>query len=166
MRSLLRFRFSTMLLLVLVVALLLSLFMLKRSQAILLAEVSRYRDPVNEAVADIIDQPLVLTYADGAPLEQFLKEIRLRSTGKAKLPRGVPIYVDPIGLSEADKTMASVVKKPPGADQLTLREHLNRVLKPLGLGFTIKSGFLMITFDESLDEEIDDAYLGFRDVLE
>ena len=62
--------------------------------------------------------------------------------------------------------MSSPVKKPPGADQLTLREHLKRVLKPLGLGFTIKSGFLMITSDEAVDEEIDDPYLGFRDVLE
>ena len=82
MRSLLRFRFSTMLLLVLVVALLLSLLMLRRSQANLLAELSRFRDPVNEAVADIVDQPLVLTYADALPLEQFLKDIRLRSRAR------------------------------------------------------------------------------------
>jgi hypothetical protein len=155
-----------MLLLVLVLSLLLSLLILKESETRLRADLARYRNPASEAIADLIDRPLALAYPDGASLAQFLKGIRLRSTGQPRLATGIPIYVDPIGLSETEQTMASVVKKPPADRTLTLREHLTRVLKPLGLGFVIKDGFLMITSEESLDEEIDDPYLGFRDVLQ
>ena len=166
MRSVLRFRLSTMILLVLALALLFRFVNLKQSQATLMADLSRYRNPVAEGVAESLDRLLLLSYQDGAPLDQFLRQIRLRSTGQPNLPFGIPIYVDPIGLSEAEKTMASVVTKPPADDKLTLREHLKRALKPLGLDFTIKDGFLMITSEESLDEEIHDPYLGFRDVLQ
>jgi hypothetical protein len=167
MTSVVRIRLSTMILLVVVVALLIRLFILKQSEAKLSGELLRYRNPVAEGLAEILDRPLVLTYPDGAPLEQFLKDIKLRSTGQPKLASGIPIYVDPIGLSEAEKTMSSVIKKPPVDDKLTLREHLKRVLKPLGLGFMMRSGFLMITSQEAVDEQADDdPYLGFRDVLQ
>ena len=113
-----------------------------------------------------MNRPLALTYPDDASLEQLLKDIKFHSTGQPKLPAGIPIYVDPIGLSEADKTMTSTVKRPPPDQNLTLREHLRRVLKTLGLDFTIRDGFLMITSQEALDERSDDdPYLGFSDVL-
>jgi hypothetical protein len=121
MRSVLRFRLSTMLLLVLILALLFRLFILRQSEAKLTADLLRYRNPVQEGLVELIDEPLVLNYPDGATLDLFLKDIKLRSTGRPKLPNRVPIYVEPIGLSEAEKTMASVVTKPPTDAQLTLR---------------------------------------------
>ncbi len=77
--------------------------------------------------------------------------------------------IDPVGLQEAEWSMLSQVKRPESADQLPLKEHLNRVLEPLGLGFSVKEGYLMITSKESLDLPIGDEgdpYLKFRDVLQ
>ncbi len=166
MKSALRIRLSTLLLLILLVAVAFRFVVLKRNEAKLMADLSGYRNTQSEAIADLVDQPLALTYPQQATLEVFLKDMKLHSAGGTKLPAGIPIYVDPIGLSEAEKTMASPVERPSAADKLTLREHLKRVLKPLGLGFMIKSGFLMITSEEAVDEPADeDPYLGFRDVL-
>jgi hypothetical protein len=161
-----RIRLSTMLLFVVVLALLVRLFILRQREAQLQLEISPYRNPRAEGIVDVMNRPLALTYPDDASLEQVLKDIKLRSTGQPKIPAGIPIYVDPIGLSEADKTMTSTIKRPPSDQKLTLREHLKRVLEPLGLDFTIKDGFLMITSQEAVDERSeDDPYLGFSDVL-
>lgn len=155
-----------MLLIVVILGMVSFLFILKRSETQVKAEISLYRDDVAEGVVDLMDRPLALTYADGEPLEQFLKDIKRCSTGQPKLPAGIPIYVDPIGLSEADKSMVSTVKRPPSDQRLTLREQLDRVLKPLGLEFVVREGFLMITSEEDRDKwPDDDPYLGYRDVL-
>jgi hypothetical protein len=157
-----------MLLIIVVFAMLVRLFILNRSEARLQAELSAHRDPVAEGIADLMNRPLALTYQDGAPLEQFLKDIKMCSVGQPKVAMaGIPIYVDPIGLSEADKTMTSTIRRPPSDQKLTLGEHLALALKPLGLEFTIRDGFLMITSEESVDESSDDdPYLGYRDVLQ
>jgi hypothetical protein len=166
MRSAGRLRLSTLLLFMVVLALLFGLFVQKRREAALQAALARYRDLVSEGIVEALDRPLAMTYPDGASLEQALKNLKLRSTGQPKLPKGIPIYVDPIGLSETDKTMTSTIKRPPTGEKLTLREHLERILKPLGLGFTVRDGFLMINSLESVDDEPDhDPYLGYRDVL-
>jgi hypothetical protein len=166
MRLGVRIRLRTMLLLVVVLALLVRLFILRQREAQLQLELAPYRNPRAEGIVEVMNRPLALTYPDGAPLEQALRDIKFRSTGQPKLPGGIPIYVDPIGLSEADKSMTSTVKRPQSDQELTLREHLSRMLKPLGLDFTIRDGFLMITSQEALDERSeDDPYLGFSDVL-
>jgi hypothetical protein len=166
MKSALRIRLSTMLLLVLLAAVAFRLVVLKRNEARLMADLSVYRNTQSEAVADLVDQPLALTYPNQATLAVFLTDIKRNSAGGTRLPAGIAIYVDPIGLSEAKKTMASTVEKPSTDEKLTLREHLKRVLKPLGLGFMIKSGFLMITSEEAVDDPADDdPYFGYRDVL-
>ena len=109
-----------------------------------------------------------MTYADGAALQEVLKEAKLHSTGRADFKFGIPIYVDPVGLQEAGKSLVSTVKRPPSAEKLTLGEHLRHVLDPLGLGYVVKEGFLMITSTESLDTETGDQadpYVEYRDIL-
>jgi hypothetical protein len=109
-----------------------------------------------------------LSYADGAALEEVLKETKLRSSGRPKLKSGIPIYVDPIGLQEIEKSMTSPVSRPPSADKLTLGEHLRSALDPLGSGCVVKDGFLMIMAKESLDAETEDGinpFLVYRDAL-
>ncbi len=166
MKSDRRMRLSTLLLLMVVVALLFGLFVQKRRELELQAALLPYRNQTNEGLLDVLDRPLALTYPDGASLEQALKNLKLVSMGQPKLPKGIPIYVDPIGLSEADKTMTSTIKRPTTGEKLSLRDHLDRMLKPLGLGFTVRDGFLMITSLEAVDDRPDDdPYLGYRDVL-
>jgi hypothetical protein len=163
-----RIRLSTLLLWMIVIALFVGLYTQQRRTAELRATLSLYRDPATEGIFDVLDQPLALTYADGAHLEAVLKEIKLRSTGWPKLKSGIPIYVDPIGLQEAEKSMTSPVRRPLPVDRLTLGEHIRSVLGPLGLGYVVKDGFLMVTSSESLEMETGDAidpYRQYRDVL-
>jgi hypothetical protein len=158
-------RLSTLLLLLVVFAFLFGLFLQKRRERELQAALLPYRDQTAEAIFTTLDQALALTYPDGAPLQDALKNIRLLSTGP-RLPAGIPIYVDPYGLATAHQTMKSPVKKPRNQN-LTLRKHLSEILKSLGLAFTIRGRILMITTENvvTLDPE-DDPYLGFRDVLQ
>jgi hypothetical protein len=164
-----RIRLSTLLLLVVVLAITIDLYLVRRRQAQTLAALTLYRQPRTEGIYDVLDQPAVTTYPDGGTLEDVLKDIKRCATRALKLPSGVPIYVDPIGLQEAERSMLSKVKRPESADQLPLKEHLNRVLEPLGLGFSVKEGYLMITSKESLDLPVGDEvdpYVKFRDVLQ
>ena len=170
--SLRRIRLSTLLLWIVVAALVIGLYVQRRREAQLLADLSVYRNPRQEGIYDALDEPIPLTYADGAHLDDVLKEIKKQTTKNPKLPKlptGIPIYVDPLGLQEAEKSLNSEVKRPPSADKLTLGEHLKRVLEPLGLAYMTKEGFLMITSKESHDEPIGDdggdLYLQYRDVL-
>jgi hypothetical protein len=118
----------------------------------------------------------LLQWADDCPLEQVVEQIRLATSvekGWPWFPLGIPIKVDPIGLERAGRSLSSPVPGPPADLHLPLKEHLNRVLEPLGLGFTVNSGYLegciTITSKESLDLTIGDdvdPYLKFRDVLQ
>jgi hypothetical protein len=166
MRSAVRIPLSTMLLIVVAIAIFVRLSLLKQREAKLQVELSRYRDQVAEGIVDLVNRPLALTYPDDAPLQTVLNDIKRCSTGQPKLALGIPVYVDAIGLSEAAKSMTSTVRRPPSNQKLTLREQLKHILKPLGLDFAIRDGFLMITSAEALDESPDDdPYLGYRDVL-
>jgi hypothetical protein len=130
-----------------------------------------YRHPRTEGIFDALDLAIPLTYADRAPLDDVLKEIKSRTTTHprlVKIPGGIPIYVDPVGLQEAERSLMTPVRRPPRAEALDLGEHLRQVLKPLGLGYTVKDGFLMITSSESMDVptgEEADPYYQYRDVL-
>jgi hypothetical protein len=164
-----RIRLSTLLLLIMIVALGFGLLVQRQREAQLLATLALYRDVRQEGIFDLLGGPIPLNYPDGAPLDQVLKEIKLRTTGpSSKLPTGIPIYVDPLGLQEAERSLVSPVKRPSTSEKLSLAEHLRRVLNPLGLGYVVKDGFLMITAKESVDEPLGDdvdPYPQYRDVL-
>ena len=164
-------RLSTFLLLMVVVALLIALYAQRVHEAQLRDALSTYRNYRQEGMYDALDQPIALTYPDGAPLDQVLKDIRMKTTKNPmmpKLPTGIPIYVDPIGLQEAEVSLNSTVKRPPSADTMAFGEHLRRVLESVGLGYEVKHGFLMITSKDSVDVPVaddTDPYLQYRDVL-
>jgi hypothetical protein len=169
MRPLRRIRLSTFLILILLVALLVGMFVQERQMRAVGIQLAPYRDPTSEPILDFLDEPLALEYPDQAPLEVILKEIRRRSTGVTKLKTGIPIYVDPIGLQEAELSMTSPVTRPQSAVALKLGDHIEQALAPMGLGYTVKYGFLMVTSKDSLDKDgedsLMDAYRQYRDVL-
>jgi hypothetical protein len=163
-----RFRLQTLLLLIVAVSLLINLYLIMRRQSRLLDALAFYRQPSTEGICEMLNEPLVTAYPDGAALEDMLKDIRARTTGKPKLKSGIPIYVDPIGLQEANHTMTSKVKRPVIIGRLTLGDEIRQALEPLGLAYGVKDGFMMITSKESWEGTGDDAvklYLEFRDVL-
>jgi hypothetical protein len=162
---------STFLLVVPVIALLIGLYAQRLREARLQDAIAVYRNYRTEAIIDVLEQPIALNYADGTALDDLLREVRKKTTMAPKPAKpwaGIPIYVDPIGLQEAERSMNATIQRPPSADTLALGEHLRRVLEPLGLGYELKAGFLMITAKEATDTPVDvdvDPYLQYRDVL-
>jgi len=59
----------------------------------------------------------------------------------------MPIYVDPVGLQIAERSMNSTVAI--NIDPIPVKDALRLCLKQLGLGFSVRSGFLMITDEDS-----------------
>jgi hypothetical protein len=154
-----------------VVALLIGLYAQRLREAQIRDALSTYRNVRQEGIIDALEESIALTYADGAPLDDVLKDIKMQTTKNPKLPKlptGIPIYVDPIGLQEAERSLNSTVKRPSSADTLALGDHLRRILEPLGLGYVVKDGYMMITTNDSIDLPIGDEvdpYLLYRDVL-
>jgi hypothetical protein len=161
-------RLSMFLLLILVIALGVALYAYRVREARLQDRIAIYRHFKIEGIFDALDLPIVTTYTDKATLNDALKDIKLRMTKNPKLPKipnGIPMYVDPVGLQEVKKSMETPIRRPERADAMPLGEHLRRVLQPLGLDFVVKDGFLMITSKTLMDSNVDDPYLRYRDVL-
>jgi hypothetical protein len=79
------------------------------------------------------------------PLDDFLKYIR-EATRDTNFP-GIPIYIDPVGLQVTQRSLNSTVQIE--IDAIPTRDALRLCLKQLGLGYTVRSGFLMITDADS-----------------
>ena len=88
-----------------------------------------------------------MKFTDETPLEDVIKHIK-DSTKSSDMPSGIPIYIDPIGLSEADKTMASPIRNME-LHGVPLRRTLQLALSQLDLGYFIVDGMLYITSLES-----------------
>jgi hypothetical protein len=86
-------------------------------------------------------------------LEDVLKRLKVMSIS-SRVPNGLPIYVDPIGLQEADATMMTTPGSDLDAKGESLKVFLNRVLKPMGLVSQLRDGLVTVTSKESLDELI------------
>jgi hypothetical protein len=107
------------------------------------------RDPKTKQILEKLDQPIAMSFPNETPLEDVLKYIKSATQGAND--SGIPIYVDPLGLQEADKTLTSPVSL--DLEGVPLKTTLRLMLKQLGLTYTVKDGFLMITSQESEDQQ-------------
>ena len=105
----------------------------------------------NARIREALKQPVPMHFHEETPLEDVLKSVRKATTGTDG--KGIPIYVDPIGLSEADKTPTSTVRSIE-LDGVPLRASLRLCLNQLDLGFRVTDGYLLITAQESLDRSL------------
>ena len=106
------------------------------------------------------ERHIPMHFSEEARLEElvrYVKEATADASGK-----GIPIYVDPIGLSEADRTMASKFR-PVKLDGVPLRVSLGLCLRQLDLWYVVKDGFLMIG---SRDYPDDDAIFRKVDAIQ
>jgi len=99
----------------------------------------------NARILKALDQPVPMHFRDEATLEDVLKHI----TEATKSPDGkvIPIYVDPIGMQEAERTPQSVVSL--DLDGVPLKTTLYLCLKQNGLAYCIRDGVLVVTSEES-----------------
>ena len=107
------------------------------------------KDPRSQAVLDILAEPIPMPFANETPLDDVLKHIK-EATAKAGRP-ALPIYVDPVGLQEAERSLTSPVSIE--MEGIPLRTSLRLALKQLGMGYKVEDGVLIITSEETIDEE-------------
>ena len=106
------------------------------------------RDVKTKSILAKLDEPISMSFANETPLEDVLKYIKSATQGPND--SGVPIYVDPVGLNEAEKTMTSPVTL--DLEGVPLKTTLRLLLKQLGLTYTVKDGLLTITSESSEDQ--------------
>jgi hypothetical protein len=99
----------------------------------------------NARIHKALKQPVSMRFPDGTTLKNLLmyvQEETLEPGGKA-----IQIFVDPIGLGEAEKRMGSTVT---GIDLegVTLGTSLRLCLRQLDLAYVVKDGLLLITSAE------------------
>ena len=119
------------------------------------------RDEKTKAILKKLSDPVSMNFATDTPLEDVKKYIEQSTQDEvAGLPTGIPIYVDPQGLTDADKTMASTVTM--NLEGIPLKTTLRLMLKQLSLTYTVKDGLLTITSTASDDQptEIRVYYAG------
>ncbi|AMV36756.1 RNA polymerase sigma factor [Planctomyces sp. SH-PL62] len=103
------------------------------------------RNPKSAAILKKLDQPLAMNFPNETPLEDVLKYVRQATQGEHDA--GIPIYVDPLGLNEADKTTTSPISI--DLDGVPLRRTLQLLLKQLTLVYFVEDGMVVITSTES-----------------
>lgn len=98
-----------------------------------------YKDQLNQALRAILRRTITVEF--DTTLESALKFFKSESTGP--FDNGIPIFVNPDGLTRAKLTMQSPVKIP--RTRGTIDELLARTLEPLGLKHEVRDGMIEIT---------------------
>jgi hypothetical protein len=106
-------------------------------------------DDRSQRIVNELGKPVDMPFKVDTPLEDIVQYIRRATSGQA-FPDGIPIYVDPQGLQDADKTMASTVSI--DLHGIPLRTSLRLLLKQLSLVYQVRDGLLTITSTSSEDE--------------
>ena len=100
----------------------------------------------NQEILKKLDQPIPMHFNEDTPLEDVLRYIR-QATADVNFP-GIPMYVDPVGLQNAGKTMTSTVRNL-NLGAIPVRDGLRLCLKQLDLGFSVRDGFITISDADS-----------------
>jgi hypothetical protein len=98
----------------------------------------------NARILDALEQPVAMTFPDPTPLQDVLRYITT-ATGTPDYP-GIPIYLDPIGLQEAEATPAATVTI--DLRGIPLKTTLRLCLKQYGLVYIVKDGLLRVTSED------------------
>ncbi|MBY0397793.1 MAG: hypothetical protein K2X91_15170, partial [Thermoleophilia bacterium] len=106
------------------------------------------RDPKTKGILAKLDEPISMNFANETPLEDVLKYIKSATQGPNDT--GIPIYVDPVGLQEAEQTLTSPVTL--DLEGVPLKTTLRLILNQLGLTYTVKDGLMTITSKDAEDQ--------------
>ena len=102
---------------------------------------------MNAEILKQLDEPLAMSFPNDTPLADILQYVK-QATHTPQF-NGIPIYVDPIGLGEADKVATSPVSIDLAG--VPLRRTLQLLLKQLGLVYYVEDGILVVTSPESAE---------------
>jgi RNA polymerase sigma factor (sigma-70 family) len=105
----------------------------------------RANDPKSRQILAKLEEPLSMSFANETTLDDVLKYIKQATTSKDF--HGIPIYVDPVGLQEAERSMNSTIQI--DLEGAPLRRTLQLMLAQLNLVYFVEDGILVITAAES-----------------
>ena len=94
------------------------------------------RDPQTKLIEDRLEEKIDLSF-EKTSLEDVLKFVKT-ATRKGPDDKGIPIYVDPVGLNEAEKTLATPISLVAKGEPL--KSSLERLLKSIGLTYHARTG--------------------------
>ena len=100
----------------------------------------------NARIHEALEQAVPMRFPQETPLEDVLKYIQSATRGPDD--KRIPIYVEPVGLQEAEKSMTSTVAIE--LEGVALKTSLRLCLKQLCLSYSVRDGLLLITSEESL----------------
>ncbi|MEW4567374.1 RNA polymerase sigma factor [Tautonia sp. JC769] len=106
------------------------------------------QDPASKAIKDKLDLSISMQFDVETPLSDFLDSIR-EATADDQFKNGIPIYVDQVGLQEAQESLQSPVLI--DLDDIPLRVTLWLGLRQIGLAYTVRDGLLIISSPDALD---------------
>ncbi len=114
---------------------------------------ARTRNPRDRAIWKTLDTPIAMSFANETPLGDVLKYLKQATT--AKQSDGLPIYVDPQGLQDAEVSMNSTVAI--DLEGVPLKTTLRLLLKQLNLAYCVRDGILIISSMEGVQGELSEA---------
>ena len=107
--------------------------------------------PANARIWVALEQPVPMRFPNDTTLEDVMKFIESATHGPDG--KGIPIYVDPLGLQDAERSMTSTVTI--NLEGVALKTSLRLCLDQLGLSYGIRDGILLIT---SAEREVTPVY--------
>jgi hypothetical protein len=102
---------------------------------------ARDASPKTKEVLEKLEWPISMTFPEETPLDDLLKYIKQATTTATFA--GIPILVDPLGLREVDKSLASNIQI--DLEGVPLKTTLRLMLKQLDLAYIVENGKLLIS---------------------
>ena len=107
--------------------------------------------PVTERSARVwlkLQKRVAMNFPNETPLEDVIRYVKEATVEKED--KGIPIYVDPVGLQEAQKTMTTPVQI--DLEGVPLAVSLKLVLEQLGLSYNVREDGLLVITSGNEDE--------------
>jgi hypothetical protein len=104
--------------------------------------------PRTRAILARLEEPIVMELE--VPLDSVLEGIK-RASKKGPNDPGIPIYVDPLGLQRAERSLNSLVKITPKATPP--KETLERALTSMRMAYIVKDDVLIISDPRGIERE-------------
>ena len=114
-----------------------------------------------KAILAKLDEPITMSFPNETPLGDVLKYIK-QATTSPTFP-GLPIYVDPVGLRETDRTLTSTITF--DVENTPLRVMLTHILAQLGLAYAVKDDVLIVSSDKGIDRERKETAVFAQDAM-
>ena len=107
----------------------------------------------NQAIRAKLEERVSMNFPNDTPMADVQRYIEQSTQDERRgLPNGIPIYVDPQGLRDADKTLASTIAI--NMEGIPLRTTLTLLLDQLDLTYVVEGGLLLILSKDQVERSV------------